>query len=73
MYSGWLHSVLVTGTLCFSADGCIIWAKHNCRGSWNDAGTSAGFREKLLDTSLCPGQRYGVVSDSTLPTWWAAF
>ncbi|KUF84205.1 hypothetical protein AM588_10000653 [Phytophthora nicotianae] len=24
MYNGWLHSVLVTGTICFAADGCII-------------------------------------------------
>ncbi|KAJ3242382.1 hypothetical protein HDU77_010777, partial [Chytriomyces hyalinus] len=36
MYNGWLHCVLVTGVLCFGADGCIIWMKHNCPGSWND-------------------------------------
>lgn len=41
LYNGWLHSVLVTGTLCFAADGCIVWDKHNCPNSWNDAVTSA--------------------------------
>ncbi|TYZ63233.1 hypothetical protein PybrP1_006707 [[Pythium] brassicae (nom. inval.)] len=64
LYNGWLHSVLMTGTLCFSTNGCIIWCKHNCPGSWNDADRSAGFRDKLPDTALCPDQRYGVVSDS---------
>jgi hypothetical protein len=67
MYNGWLHSVLVTGTLCFGADGCILWCRHNCPGSWNDSDTSAGFRLKLLDSDLCPNQQYGVVSDSAFP------
>ncbi|EGZ17970.1 hypothetical protein PHYSODRAFT_286010, partial [Phytophthora sojae] len=43
MYNGWLHSVFVTGTICFAADGCIIWSRHNCPGSWNDSDTSLGF------------------------------
>jgi hypothetical protein len=64
MYNGWLHTVFVTGTLCFAADGCIIWARHNCPGSWNDSDTSSAFRLKLLDEKLCPDQRYNVVSDS---------
>lgn len=64
LYNGWLHSDLVTGTLCFASDGCIVWAKHNCPGSWNNADTSAGFRDKLLDTRLCPDQRHGAP-----PTW----
>ncbi|KAJ8571386.1 hypothetical protein ON010_g5448 [Phytophthora cinnamomi] len=25
MGNGWLHTVFVTGTICFAADGCIIW------------------------------------------------
>jgi hypothetical protein len=29
-YYGWSHAVYVTGTLCFSADGLIVWCKHNC-------------------------------------------
>ncbi|EGZ25124.1 hypothetical protein PHYSODRAFT_364346, partial [Phytophthora sojae] len=49
MYNGWLHSVFVTGTICFAADGCIVCCKHNCPGSWNDSDTSLGFRNKLLD------------------------
>lgn len=67
MYNGWLHSVLVTGTICFAADGCIIWSKHNCPGSWNDSDTSLGFRMKLLDPTYCPDVRMNVVSDSAFP------
>ncbi|ETP23156.1 hypothetical protein F441_03681 [Phytophthora nicotianae CJ01A1] len=67
-YNGWLHAVFVTGTICFGADGCILWAKHNCPGSWNDADTSLELREKLLDTRLCPDQSLGVVSDSAFPS-----
>jgi hypothetical protein len=36
MYNGWLHASLITGVLCFSVDGTLIWGKHNCVGSWND-------------------------------------
>ncbi|KUF80616.1 hypothetical protein AM588_10005289 [Phytophthora nicotianae] len=67
-YNGWLHAVFVTGTICFGADGCILWAKHNCPGSWNDSDTSLELREKLLDTRLCPDQSLGVVSDSAFPS-----
>lgn len=63
-YNGRLHQVYVTGTLCFSADGLIVWAKHNCPGSWNDGDTSLGFRRLLSDPSLNPDTRYGVVADS---------
>lgn len=66
MYNGWLHATLVTGTFCFGADGCIIWGKHNCPGSWNDGETSRQFREKLLDENKTL-QDYGVLSDSAFP------
>ncbi|POM57913.1 Hypothetical protein PHPALM_37514 [Phytophthora palmivora] len=66
-YNGWLHAVIVTGTLCFSAEGLIVWSKHNCPGSWNDSDTSVQFREKLLDPVLNPDTRYGVVADSAFP------
>ncbi|RKP17290.1 hypothetical protein ROZALSC1DRAFT_24353 [Rozella allomycis CSF55] len=39
MYNGWLHQTLITGTICFGADSTIVWAKHNCPGSWNDGDT----------------------------------
>ncbi|EGZ19629.1 hypothetical protein PHYSODRAFT_429323, partial [Phytophthora sojae] len=67
MYNGWLHSVFVTGTICFAADGRIIWCKHNCPGSWNDSDSSLDFRSKLLDPTLCPDTRMNVVSDSAFP------
>ncbi|DAZ96556.1 TPA: hypothetical protein N0F65_011233 [Lagenidium giganteum] len=66
-YNGWLHSVLVTGTLCFDADGTIVWAKHNCPGSWNDGDISLEFCHCLLDVTKCPNQGLGVVSDSAFP------
>jgi hypothetical protein len=66
-YNGWLHAVYVTGTLCFSADGLIVWAKHNCPGSWNDGDTSLDFRRELADPVLNPDPRYGVVADSAFP------
>jgi hypothetical protein len=66
-YNGWLHAVFVTGTLCFSADGLIVWSKHNYPGSWNDADTSLDFREKLLDPTLNPDPRYSVIADSAFP------
>ncbi|KAE9279049.1 hypothetical protein PF008_g28468 [Phytophthora fragariae] len=67
MYNGWLHTVFVTGTICFAADGCIIWSKHNCPGSWNDSDTSLGFRAKLLDPAYYPDTRMNVASDSAFP------
>ncbi|KAJ8566612.1 hypothetical protein ON010_g6508 [Phytophthora cinnamomi] len=66
-YNGCLHSVYVTGTLCFSADGLIVWSKHTYPGSWNDSDTSIEFREKLLDPLLNPDNRYGVIADSSFP------
>ncbi|KAE8874854.1 hypothetical protein PF003_g41021 [Phytophthora fragariae] len=68
MHNGWLHSVFVTGTICFAADGCTIWSRHNCPGSWNDSDTSLGFRVKLLDPAFCPDPRMNVVSDSAFPS-----
>lgn len=66
MYNGWLHCVFVTGTVCFSADGLIIWAKLNFFGSWNDSEMSREFREKLSDNAKnVPG--HGVLSDSAFP------
>jgi hypothetical protein len=67
MYNGWLHTVLVAGTIFFAADGCILWSKHNCPGSWNDSDTSLEFRSKLLDPALCPNTRMNVMSDSAFP------
>jgi hypothetical protein len=65
-YNGWLHAVLVTGTLCFGVDGTIVWFRHNCPGSWNDGETSRKFQKKLLKAEInLPG--HGVLSDSAFP------
>ncbi|ETW03260.1 hypothetical protein H310_05656 [Aphanomyces invadans] len=50
-YNGWLHSVFVTGVLCFGLDGTIIWGRHNCPGSWNDGELSRRLQEMLADDS----------------------
>ncbi|KAE9217726.1 hypothetical protein PF004_g14076 [Phytophthora fragariae] len=66
-YNGWLHNVYVTGTFCFSADGLIVWANHNCPGSWNDGDISLDFRRILADPRVNPDPRYGIVTDSAFP------
>ncbi|KAE9322141.1 hypothetical protein PF001_g4567 [Phytophthora fragariae] len=40
-YNGWLHTVLVTGTLCYGMDGTLVRGRHNLPGSWNDGETTA--------------------------------
>ncbi|KAI9913212.1 hypothetical protein PsorP6_005910 [Peronosclerospora sorghi] len=65
-YNGWLHSVLVTGTLAFGVGGCIFWMKHNCPGSWNDGEPSREFRQKLCDPFFTL-KEHGVLSDSVFP------
>ena len=65
-YNGWLHSVFVTGSICFGVDGTITWYRHNCPGSWNDGETSRKFQIKLArdDINL---PNHGVLSDSAFP------
>ena len=66
LYNGWLHTVFVTGTMCFAADGTIVWFRHNAPGSWNDGENSRGFQDKLaIDDINLPG--HGVLSDSAFP------
>ena len=62
-YNGWLHATLITGVLCFGVDGCLIWGKHNCVGSWNDADMSRELQDKLM---LVP-DGLGIVSDTAFP------
>ena len=64
MYNGWLHSVLVTGVLCFGVDGCLIWGKHNCVGSWNDGDMSRDLQEKLL---YDVDDGWGIIADTAFP------
>ncbi|OWZ01523.1 hypothetical protein PHMEG_00027068 [Phytophthora megakarya] len=48
-YNGWLHSVKVTGVLCYGFDGTLIWGKHNFPGSWNDGEMSRQLQRVLAD------------------------
>ena len=63
---GWLHSTLVTGTLCFGVDGTLIWGKHNCVGSWNDGDMSREIQERLLDPYFV-ADNHGIISDTAFP------
>ena len=65
-YNGWLHGCFVTGVLVFDSDGLLIWAKHNCPGSWNDSEMSRGLADKLVDpTKTLAG--HGLVADTAFP------
>ena len=60
------NGMFVSGTVCFSADGLIVWAKLNFFGSWNDSEISREFEVKLAnDDKNVPG--HGVLSDSAFP------
>ncbi|KAF4135119.1 DDE superfamily endonuclease, partial [Phytophthora infestans] len=50
-FNGWLHSVKVTGVLCYGFDGTLIWGRHNHPGSWNDGEMSRNLQYRLADTS----------------------
>jgi hypothetical protein len=66
-YNGWLHAHKVTGTICFGANGCIVWARHNAPGSWNDGETSRQFQAKLLNPILNADDEMGVLADTAFP------
>ncbi|ETV81263.1 hypothetical protein H257_05825 [Aphanomyces astaci] len=63
---GWLHSVFVTGCLCLGVVGTIIWARHNCPGSWNDGEVSRQLQARLADGRYA-GVGMKVASDSAFP------
>jgi hypothetical protein len=65
-YNGWLHSHFVTGTLCYAADGTVVWGKHNYVGSWNDGETSRDFQLMLLNPDINV-EGHGVIADSAFP------
>ncbi|OWY94906.1 LOW QUALITY PROTEIN: hypothetical protein PHMEG_00035234 [Phytophthora megakarya] len=48
-YNGWLHSVKVTGVLCYGFVGTSICGKHNFPGSWNDGEMSRQLQRVLAD------------------------
>ena len=50
----------------FGVDGTIIWAKHNCAGSWNDGDRSRELQEKLLDDDFVL-EGHGIVADTAFP------
>jgi hypothetical protein len=67
LYNGWLHCVFVTGVLAFGCDGCLIWAKHNVFGSWNDGEVAGKLVDKLCDEAITLPD-YGLVSDTAFPS-----
>ncbi|EGZ26553.1 hypothetical protein PHYSODRAFT_467875, partial [Phytophthora sojae] len=63
---GWLHSVKVTGVLCYGFDGILIWGKHNFPGSWNDGEMSRQLQRLVADPSK-PIEGGCCATDSAFP------
>lgn len=57
---------MLTGTLCFGADACLVLGKHNFLGSWNDSATSADFQATFIDPFWTLPEAK-VASDSAFP------
>jgi hypothetical protein len=71
-YNGWLHDCFVTGVLVFNADGLLIWAKHNCPGSWNDGDMCFELCQKLVDPTKTLVD-HGLCADTAFPAGQALF
>jgi hypothetical protein len=56
----------------FDSNGLLIWAKHNCPGSWGDGDMSRDLCEKLLDGSKTLPD-YGLCADTAFPVGPALF
>ena len=71
-YNGWLHDCFVSGVLVFDANGCLIWCKHNCPGSWNDSDMCRELCTRLMDpTKTLPN--HGLCADTAFPVGTALF
>lgn len=53
------------GDILFGVGGTIVWARHNCPGSWNDGETSRQLQLKL-GSDLTEAVT-GLVADSAFP------
>jgi hypothetical protein len=65
-YNGWLHACFVTGILVFDTTGLLIYAKHNCPGSWNDGDMCVDLCYKLLDRTKTLAM-HGLCADTAFP------
>jgi DDE superfamily endonuclease len=65
-YSGYKRQCCVTNVFVFGADGCIVWARVNAKGSMHDSKTAVPLYRKLqADAASCPYQRsWCVLADS---------
>ena len=71
-FNGWLHGCFLTGVLVFDSDGLLIWAKHNCPGSWNDGEMCFELCQKLSDpTKTLPN--HGLCADTAFPVGHALY
>lgn len=62
----------MTGVLVFDSDGLLIWAKHNCPGSWGDGEMSRSLQLKLLDACKTLPD-HGLCADTAFPVGAALF
>ena len=66
-YNSWFGSCCISGVLCYAADGCIVWARHNFPGTWHDSDVSRDFQRKICDPRY-NADDHGVLADSAFPT-----
>jgi hypothetical protein len=65
-------SYYLIGVLVFDSDGLLIWAKHNCPGSWGDGEMSRDLQLKLLDARITLPE-HGLCADTAFPVGSALF
>jgi len=62
-YNGWKKACFVSNVIVTGSDGCILWAKFNCPGSWNDANIASSLFRRLRHTPA----PYAIVGDTAFP------
>jgi len=63
-YNGWKGGCVISNIFVYSADGCCIWARVNCPGSWHDAHVAREFTHLMTSVP----DPYCVVADTGFPS-----
>ena len=63
-WNGWKARCTVSNIFAYSSDGCCMWARINCPGSWHDARVAEPLLSKMTS---CPAP-YSLVADSAFPS-----
>lgn len=63
-YNGWKARSTVSNIFAYGSDGCCIWARINCPGSWHDSHVA---QPLIAMMAACPAP-YCLVADSAFPS-----